>query len=94
MIEPQTQMIQLSKVPQWVFEFSGFKPCRSTVFRWKTRGCRGKKLKTFRIGGRVCTTAEWLLEFFSDDETEVHPKPSKAALEAAAYLESQGFSSN
>ena len=63
-------VVPTSDVPNWTEKNIGFKPARSTVFRWSKRGCRGKKLKTFRAGGRVCTTVEALLEFFSDDDSD------------------------
>ena len=83
--------LPLSKVPDWVFEHAGFKPNRSTVFRWKTRGCRGKKLSTFRIGGRVCTNVESLLEFFSDDDTEPLTAGQTSSGDSEAYLASEGI---
>ena len=63
----QSRGMPLAQVPAWVEAHAGFRPNRSTVFRWKNRGCRGRKLATFFAGGRVCTTVEALVEFFSDD---------------------------
>ena len=82
-------VLPLAEVPAWVNDNAGFKPNRSTVFRWKTRGCRGKRLHTFRIGGRVCTSIEALMEFFSDND---QPALSHAGSPGAeAYLASEGF---
>ncbi len=36
---------------------------QSTMYRWGTRGLRGHKLRIFRRGGRLFTTAAWLEEF-------------------------------
>ena len=88
-----SQGMPLSLVPAWVEQHAGFRPNRSTVFRWKTRGCRGRKLATFRAGGRVCTTIEALLEFFGDDESDAiltaqtGCKPSTTD----AFLDSEGI---
>ena len=85
--------IPLSRVPDKVKELAGFKPNRSTVFRWKTRGCNGRKLTTFKAGGRVCTTIEALLEFFDDGESDAvltaqtGCKPSTTD----AFLDSEGI---
>ena len=86
--------IPLSKVPDKVLEIAGFRPNRSTVFRWKTRGCNGRKLATFRAGGRVCTTVEAILEFFKEDSDEDSPSVTDSTLDEAAaesYLEAEGI---
>lgn len=87
-----TTVIQLSKVPAWVEAFAGFKPNRSTVFRWRTRGCDGKRLSTFKVGGRRCTTVGSLIEFFTDEESP-NPKRTKtrSVHEAEAFLAKEGF---
>ena len=87
-------VLPLSKVPGWVQEHAGFKPNRSTVFRWKTRGCNGKRLSTFRIGGRVCTTVEALLDFFATDgelSDSLPPQQSPTHDQADAYLAAEGI---
>lgn len=85
-------VVPTSKVPSWVNENCGFKPSRSTVFRWTKRGCRGRKLKTFRAGGRVCTTVEALLEFFATDDENADPVAVLPTYsESEAYLESEGI---
>ena len=83
--------LPLSKVPAKVEELAGFAPNRSTVFRWTKRGCRGKKLRTFRAGGRVCTTVESLLEFFSDDDAGVDLASTRSADQAEAFLAAEGI---
>jgi hypothetical protein len=84
--------IPLSKVPDWVNEHAGFKPHRATIFRWKTRGCNGRKLATFKVGGRVCTTIEALLGFFEIEESAHAPSLSRSPNSASeSFLESEGI---
>lgn len=86
--------VLISKVPDWVAEHIGFRPNRSTVFRWTKRGSGGRKLSTFKAGGRRATTVEALLRFFAgDDETpDTGPINSGQSHDAAeAYLHSEGI---
>ena len=39
------------------------RPSAQTVFRWMTKGCRGIKLESFRLGRRIVTTPESLDKF-------------------------------
>jgi hypothetical protein len=39
------------------------KPSRPTLWRWKTRGVRGRVLETIRVGGRIYTSIEALERF-------------------------------
>ena len=82
--------IRLSRVPHWVESNIGFKPNRSTVFRWATRGARNRKLATFNAGGRKFTTVEALLEFFGIDNSAPLPT-SQSNSDSEAYLESEGL---
>lgn len=82
--------IRLSKVPHWVESHIGFKPNRSTVFRWSTRGAKGRKLETFNVGGKKCTTVEALLKFFGTDNSAPMPT-SQTTADSEAYLESEGL---
>jgi len=83
--------IPLSRVPDKVNEIAGFKPNRSTVFRWKTRGCDGRKLATFKAGGRVCTTIEALLEFFGNGDTEQTEHSHRPVnSQSDVYLDAEG----
>ncbi len=36
----------------------------STLFRWASRGCRGVKLETTRVGGTLCSSKDALQRFF------------------------------
>ena len=83
--------VMLSKVPQWVDEHIGFKPNRSTVFRWTKRGAKGRKLETFNAGGRKCTTVEALLEFFSGEDEPGSSILSSPQSEAESFLAAEGL---
>lgn len=51
---------------------AGKKPHVATLYRWATRGCRGVKLETIRVGGTLCTSVEALQRFcehLSDPES-------------------------
>ncbi|MBI5764298.1 MAG: DUF1580 domain-containing protein [Planctomycetes bacterium] len=37
----------------------------ATLYRWVTRGLRGTRLETIRIGGSRCTSTEALQRFFN-----------------------------
>ena len=66
----------------------------ATLYRWHSRGLRGVRLETIRIGGRLCTSWEALQRFFERLSTgEVPPptKPSRAATAAEKKLERRGF---
>lgn len=60
----------------------------STIFRWMTRGIRGCRLETIRLGGVLFTSVEALqrfadrLTFGSDVPTPPTPIPDAAAVEA------------
>lgn len=41
----------------------GKNPHIATLYRWATRGCRGVKLETLRVGGTLCTSLEALQRF-------------------------------
>jgi len=39
------------------------RPHVATLYRWATRGCRGIRLETIRVGGTLCTSVEALQRF-------------------------------
>lgn len=41
----------------------GKKPHVATLYRWATRGLRGIRLETIRVGGTLCTSLEALQRF-------------------------------
>src|SRR3954454_13812794 len=50
--------------PRADFPGHGGKPVAlQTKYRWALTGVGGVKLKTIRIGGRLCTTEAWIAEF-------------------------------
>lgn len=60
------EFIPLSEVPELLpFRRRGKRVHISTVWRWASKGVRGQKLKTWRVGGTTCTTDEAILEFIS-----------------------------
>lgn len=69
MIDPQKeQLIPLRLVPR--LRLLPVKPGHrhrlnlSTVYRWSTRGVRGRVLETLQVGGTRCTSVEALTRFF------------------------------
>jgi hypothetical protein len=42
----------------------GKPPHVASLYRWATRGLRGVRLETLRVGGTVCTSKEALQRFF------------------------------
>lgn len=95
---PNEKMLLLSKVPQWCEKHLGQKMNRSTVFRWKTRGSRGRRLETILVGVRRYTSEEALARFFNastkaqDGEGSTHSRiTAKAHDDSEAYLKSEGM---
>ena len=84
-------VVMVAKVPEWCEENVDFKPNRSTVFRWTTRGAKGRKLRTFNAGGRKGTTVEWLMEFFGSDDQADTEKVPRSSADAESYLASEGI---
>jgi len=77
---------------------AGAKLALATVIRWAQHGVGGRKLRTVRVGSTLCTSEQWLLEFFESGSPAAE-KPStftpsrrrreidraKAELAAAGY---------
>ena len=62
------KLIRLSRVPKLKFlprRSRGNRYHVSTIYRWASRGFRGIKLRTVRVGGVKCTRRGWLSEFFA-----------------------------
>lgn len=53
----------------------GKKIHRSTGFRWASTGVRGRRLRTYQIGGCLYTCDEWLSQFIQRRD---EPKASEA----------------
>src|SRR6185295_9358812 len=55
-------LIPLERVPYLL----PHRPDRSTVFRWVSQGCCGRRLRTVSVGRTRHTTERWLLSFFQE----------------------------
>ncbi|TWU34876.1 DUF1580 domain-containing protein [Novipirellula artificiosorum] len=77
--------IPLSEVPRHVPKRRGKKVHYSTVYRWATKGTRGRKLETVMSGGIRYTTLESIERFLhtSIDRTPALPESDLAAVQAA-----------
>ncbi len=56
--------------------------CPATVYRWASRGVRGIKLETIRVGGTLCTSVE-AIQRFCDRLTNVSSDPAIERLTTA-----------
>jgi hypothetical protein len=79
------QAIPLSEVPHYVPKRRGKKVHYSTVFRWATKGVRGRVLATALSGGLRYTTIEEVHRFLSAKPSAAHDADGElsAAIEAA-----------
>ena len=91
-------IIPFSEGGDWYAEHAGYKPNRSTTMRWRTRGSRGVKLESVRIGGRRFTSEEAIERFNAAvtaiaDGYALSPAnaESQAARDADAFLASEGI---
>lgn len=92
-------LVPLSKVGEWYAQHTGYRPNRSTVHRWRTRGARGVKLETVLIGGKRFTS-EAKLQAFSVattaaadgiESSSVAGQPIAASNKTEAFLASEGI---
>jgi len=61
-----SNLIPLTKAPDYLpRDAKGRKKSHSCVFRWATKGARGRKLAAWRIGRTLYTSKEALAEFAS-----------------------------
>ena len=58
------ELLALSEVARRLPKIDGKKICTSTIFRWCTRGLRGVRLQYVRVGRKICTSHQALLQFF------------------------------
>jgi hypothetical protein len=70
---------------------------RSAIERWRTKGCRGVVLETFKIGGTRYTTAEAIERFIercstprATSETQTQGQIAKAHAQAERELAAAG----
>lgn len=67
--------IPLKEVPRLIPYRKNGKPVHiSTVWRWASRGVRGCRLKTWKLGGATCTTKKAIDQFIHEMN---NPKPSR-----------------
>ena len=59
----QEQLISLKEAPKHLPKRNGKRTHYSTVFRWATKGARGRKLESVLIGGMRYTSVEALSRF-------------------------------
>ena len=62
---------------------AGRKTHVATLFRWASKGLRGIRLETIKVGGSTCTSAEALQRFFErltepESTTETTPQATAA----------------
>ncbi len=65
-------MSKFLPVPAAIEAVTGSRPHPSTCWRWAIKGSGGRKLKTWMVGGRRCTTIPSVEEFICQrtaDET-------------------------
>jgi hypothetical protein len=74
------------------------RPHLATLYRWVTRGIRGVKLRSYKVGRTRCTTHADLLQFMSAAANDVGELPqadrepiSPRLLEAQARLARHGL---
>ena len=46
------------------------RPHHCTVFRWMTKGCRGVKLESYRVGSQRLTSRQAIYRFFEATQQE------------------------
>ena len=85
------QAISLSDVPNHLPKRRGKKVHYSTVYRWVTKGSRGRKLESVMVGGVRYTTVEALERFLSCDSCPSISTDSKVARAINAALDSAGL---
>lgn len=97
--EPLIRLADVSKL-DWLPKLNGKGIGLSTVHRWAANGLRGKKLRTVRFGGSLCTRESWLEEFFEEladpesqpsDRYETPSQRARAIAKAEKELEAEGI---
>jgi len=84
--EPEeTDLIALSDVPTLLPRRRGKKTHYSTVYRWATKGARGKKLESRLVGGVRYTTRAALSRFLHDGPQGASEQPVAERLRRALY---------
>lgn len=88
-------LLTLAQAAATLPRFSGKRIHVSTIYRWSSRGLRGVRLETLRVGGRMCTSEEALQRFFerlSDPAPgQARPSLSEAARRAEEEADELGL---
>ena len=58
------------RVEQITKRLFDLEPNKVTITRWHRDGRRGKKLKVLKVAGRILSTEEWVVEFFTVDPVD------------------------
>ena len=78
-------------------KFLGGRPSVATLWRWRTRGVRGRRLESLNLGGKVFTSLEALQRFAEQSDDDAGPtlrSPARRArdiAEAERFLEEEGI---
>ncbi len=74
-----TDLLPLRAAAKLIPSRRGGRPCAvSTLWRWSLTGSRGIKLRTWRLGATICTTAAALREFIERCSLQAAPSPTPA----------------
>ncbi len=95
------KLIPLRDIPalEWLpSRRAGARLALATVHRWAIRGVGGRRLRTVRVGGCLCTTESWLMDFFAAGAPGADTSPTytparrrRAAEKAKTELAAAGF---
>lgn len=66
----------------------------ATVYRWTCQGVRGKRLRSFLIGGRRYVALSDLENFLCPEDHQVSPDDSRRSKQAQERLRSFGIESH
>lgn len=83
----EEQLIPLGAAPGYLAARGGKKVHISTVYRWATKGCRGRVLETQLLGGSRYTSLAALDRFFQAGAGSSSPSSDDDALRRVLYGE-------
>lgn len=55
--------LTLEQAREEIFQATGRRPDKSSVYRWCLKGCRGTRLEHIRLGDRILTSRQALTRF-------------------------------
>jgi hypothetical protein len=70
-------LVTFTEAAKRVPRINGRRPHPSSFYRWATRGLKGAKLETLKVGGRLCTSLEAVERFFRElaEKGPIHRRP-------------------